>query len=57
MIDKFWSEYLVDEYKRCRLWTGWDSIHQSHDAEDRDYFQMLDDQRAEGRIQISMVTP
>jgi hypothetical protein len=39
---KWWKEALVDEYRRCRLFPGWQTIYDLHDQEDRDYYDMLD---------------
>ena len=48
MIRKEWTEYLLDEYRRCRLFPGWSQIFDEHDKEDQEYFEMLEESRESG---------
>lgn len=47
---KVWNEFLVDLFKKFRFSPGWPTLFECHDAEDQDYFWMLEDEMDKGRL-------
>ena len=54
---KTWPECLLEEYKSCRRFPGWKQILENHDEEDRNYFDRLDEEVAEGKSKIEFEKP
>ena len=48
-----WREVVFSTYKDCRKFIGWKTIYSLHEKEERDYFDMLDEFVAKGKMKIN----